>query len=100
MNPIVAIEKPEYGGGTDVIIVQTVQPYPQAMFAMEMMKQFGLVVGGPDGEDSTGRQKSRLMPEEEVVARAVKIADLAWKEFESRGWLLETPLPKARPERH
>lgn len=62
-------------------------PNPKAMFAMDLMKHVGIVLGEPDGEDSAGRAKFRLATPEELVARAVAIADLAFATFEDENWL-------------
>lgn len=91
------IEVKRYGV-TEIKICQTEVPHPQAQIANDLMKQLAIVAAVPDGEDAAGRQKLRLMTPEEVVARATNIADLAWKEYRTRGWLLDIPLPTVEKE--
>lgn len=65
----------------------------KADLAVRMIERWGVVVAEPDGEDSAGRQKLRMLSEIEVVQRACNMADLAIIEFESRGWVLALPTP-------
>lgn len=89
------IERPLFRkGSTEVVICHTKLPSHQGRFAEELMRHLAIVAAVPDGEDSLGRQKFRLMTEEEAVTRATKMAELAWAEFEKRNWILEVPLPK------
>jgi hypothetical protein len=80
--------------GSEIYTYVTEQPNQEACFAIELMKHFAIVCATPDGYDDAGRQKLRLMTEEEVVKRACDMADQAWKAFKSRGWLLELPAPE------
>lgn len=50
----------------------------------------------PDGEDHSFRSKYRLMTVEELVSRAVEVADLAFTTFRERGWILDLPIPDDR----
>lgn len=52
----------------------------KGQFAMDLIKLIGIV--GPDDV---------LLTEEEVVDRAVKIAELAFAALEERGWTEEVP---------
>lgn len=89
--------KRERYGHTEIIVQESEVPFPQAKFAMELMRHLAIAAGVPDGYDTVGRQKLRLMTEEEVVARASKIAELSWKEFRTRNWLLDIPTePEAK----
>lgn len=63
----------------------------KAKCALDMMTRWGMVSGVPDGEDSAGRAKVGLATEEQVVDRACKVTDLAFKQFENRGWILNLP---------
>ena len=91
---IKAIERKSYRGGTEVVIQELQRPNAQAGLAASFCEKWGLVMGEPDGEDSAGRQRLRLMSVENVVERACAMASLLWEEFERRGWLLEVPIPK------
>jgi len=68
----------------------------RAECAIEMLIKWGMVAEVPDGEDSAGRFKLKLMPVDELVQRACETADKAFREFEKRGWTLEIPSPKLR----
>ena len=57
--------------------------------ALALVERWGQVSGRSGSEDSTGRAKIDLMPEEDVVARAFKLADLAVDALEQRGWVRE-----------
>jgi hypothetical protein len=85
-------------GGTHHEIMQLELPNAQSQFAMELMRHLAICAGAPDGEDSSGRQKGRLMTPAEVVARAVEIADTAWLQFKEKNWILRVPaLPDEEP---
>lgn len=82
--------------GVEHHIVQTIVPFPQAQFAMDMMKHLAVATGYPDGESSDGRSKLRLMTPEEIVDRCVEITERSFAAFDKKGWLLTTsnPLPE------
>lgn len=85
-------------GINDRQIVKLQCENPQAAFAMDLMKHLGICAGRPDGEDSTGRQKGALLSPDEVVTRACSIADIAWQEFQKRGWILDIPVTPKKEE--
>lgn len=93
------VERPGYRGETDISICQTLIPEQEAVFAQELMRQLAIAAAHPDGEDSSGRQKLRLLTPEEIVERACEISSKSYAEFAKRGWLLEIPLPKP-PQSH
>lgn len=64
---------------------------PRATFAMSCLERWGVVASEPDGEDSAGRQKLRLLSVTDLVARACDTAEQAFKAFDQRGWLLAIP---------
>jgi hypothetical protein len=66
-------------------------PSSRAQFAMKLMDHLSIVLGDVDGEDSAGRQKIKVMAPRDVAARACAIADAAYEEFRTRGWLLTVP---------
>lgn len=93
-NEFVALRPNRYGEtgwpatiGTHNII----RPDPRAEFAMACIEKWGMVAAAPDGEDSAGRARNRAMTAQEVVRKACSVADEAFTEFKSRGWL--TPIP-------
>ena len=89
-----AVEVRNYHGGTDVAFVQTEAPNEKAQFAMELMRHLAIAAATPDGEDSAGRARLRLMTPEEVAQRGAQIADYAFEIFTERGWMVDAPLPK------
>jgi hypothetical protein len=88
------IESPTYRDGTEIIIYKTEVLFQEAQFANDLMKHLAIVAAVPDGEDTVGRQKMRMMTEREVVARATKIAELAFVTHRVNGLILELPAPK------
>lgn len=62
----------------------------KAKIVVEMINRWGMVTGIPDGEDSAGRAKLKLMPPEILVSRAFVIADLMFDELEARDWSIVT----------
>lgn len=59
---------------------------PRARAALEMATRWGMVQGYPDGEDSAGRAKLGLMPEADVVDRAIRTTEMLFDRFEALGW--------------
>ena len=66
-------------------------PGVRAQFAMELSKQLGVALACPDGEDSSGKQKFRMLTPEEVAERACAISESMFAGFEDRGWILDLP---------
>lgn len=65
---------------------------PRATFAQDMIRAWGMVAARPGaGFEPTDKRDVALMPAAEVVQRACDTADLAWKAFRERGWLLDVP---------
>lgn len=62
----------------------------KANIIIEMINRWGMVSGIPDGEDSAGRAKIKLMPPEILVNRAFVIADLMFEELAARDWSIVT----------
>jgi hypothetical protein len=63
----------------------------EARLATVLIEKWGMVAGQPDGEDSAGRAKFRIMTPDDVVSRACNVAERAVQAFKRRGWLV--PLP-------
>lgn len=73
-------------------IQDLVMPDLRARMALEIAKTCGMSTAVEDDEDSTGRQKLRLLSPEEVALRAVNIAGDMYDEFVARGWLGTLPI--------
>lgn len=96
----IEMKKTDFGSGIKdhdmPIIHQTRMPYTVAKIATGLVERWGLVAAAPDGVDDSGRQKMRRQTPGELTAEACETAALLWKEFETRGWLVEIPLPVKR----
>lgn len=56
-----------------------------ATLAKELLERWGMVAGMPDGEDSAGRAKVRLATPDELVGRALTVAELFYAQAAARG---------------
>jgi len=65
---------------------------PEAAFACALVERWGMIASIADGEDSAGRSRLRLATPEELVERALAIAELTYREIRARGWGIECPL--------
>lgn len=90
----------QWRNGTEIKLCRTLVEDPQALFLQELISRWGLVAGAPDGEDSAGRQKLRLLSPEELVARAVETVKLTFDTIAKNDWLTEIPLPKPPTTKH
>jgi len=64
------------------MIIHENENYEQeAKIAIDFIIRWGCVAAMPDGEDSSGRQKLRLMTTRELVVRATKTAQLLMAHF-------------------
>lgn len=62
-------------------------PDMRARLAMTLIEKWGMVAATvADGEDSAGRQRTRLLTPAEVVGRACETAERAVEEMHSLGW--------------
>lgn len=59
----------------------------EAQAVLVFLERWGMVQGMDGGEDSAGRQRMKLMPPEEVVDRAVAVAELAFARLREKGWI-------------
>lgn len=71
----------------DVVI-----PDLRARIALDIARHCSMVAAVEDGEDTTGRQKMRLLTPSEVANRAVDIANFMYERFETLEWLAEAPI--------
>lgn len=58
----------------------------KARLAAAMVERWGCVACEVDGEDSSGRQKMRLATADELVNRAVEVAELLVERFREKNW--------------
>ena len=61
----------------------------EAEMAYRLIERWGLVAGELDGEDSAGRAQYRLLAPADVVARAVTMTELFYREIRARGWTVQ-----------
>jgi len=69
----------------------TVTLNQRAKLASELVGRWGMVAAIPDGEDKAGRQKLRMMTEEEMAQRACVTAQCLFQAFEDNQWLYDVP---------
>ena len=74
-------------------ITHIAKEYPtlKARLAIQLVERFGMIVADTVGEDSAGRSKMVAMPPQEVVDRALKIADLLVDSMRTLGWMETMP---------
>ncbi len=89
-----AIERKTDRGATEVIIQNTSVVDLPAEWALEIAGSWGAVAGHPDGEDSAGRAKLRLMTADELVERSCEVAEKLLAAFQARNWMIDVPDPK------
>lgn len=88
------VVKPRYYDEGDMPKVQlhdTEHPNFEGSLALALVEKWGMVQGTDGGEDSTGRAHITLMPPEEVVDRAVKVASLTAARLRKEGWMVNLP---------
>ena len=83
---------------TEVSIYQTRYPTDVGGFALQLAAHFAIVAAQPDGEDSAGRAKMGLMHPGDVAQRACQVAEAMWAELNYRGWFIDLPDLRRRPE--
>jgi hypothetical protein len=78
-------------GFVEVAVSKKFIPDDRAEFAMRLMSHFALVAALPHGEDTAGHQRNRLQTPSEIVSHCCEVAERAFVEFDSRGWMVGTP---------
>jgi hypothetical protein len=78
-------------GDANIIVHSLYHPDLRARLAMQIVDHMSMVAGAPDGEDSAGRHKLKLLPPADCAERACAIADEMVTQFERRDWLLKAP---------
>jgi hypothetical protein len=85
----------DFRGRPDQVLTELLQFDVEGKIVIDLITRWGMVAAMPDGEDSAGRQKLRLMTPEELVERAVESARLFVKvaKDESLCIMLDEPPP-------
>lgn len=78
-------------GDKKVVMFHTEAPNYEGQLALELLNRFGLIAAEPDGEDSGGRQKQKLLPVETAVARCFDLAHEAVRVLHERGLMVALP---------
>lgn len=66
----------------------------EARIAMDFIVRWGMVAAMPDGEDSSGRQKLRLMTTDELIERAFDVSVKFCKKARADNFVHVTPSMK------
>lgn len=77
------------------MVTEKITYHPLAKVAFEMAQRWGMVAAIPDGEDTAGRQKLRLMTPLELAQRAVQSTLALEIELMARGMLRVEPIDEA-----
>lgn len=80
-----------YEGKTTVTMYNTEVCDDVAVLASVLVEKWALVAAAPDGEDSAGRAKMRLLTPDELVERSVLIAERFFETMRARGYLVAVP---------
>src|SRR5215207_3668850 len=67
------VYRERYGNKPDPFLNARKQLSMRARMAVALIEKWGMVAAIPDGEDSSGRQKLRMMKPKEMVERAVDV---------------------------
>ena len=73
------------------VMEDTISLNQRARFATQFIERWGAVAAIPDGEDSVGRQKLRMMTPQELVTRATQTAEYLFAVLNANGWTVEVP---------
>jgi hypothetical protein len=73
---------------TKKIPYEKITYHPTAKIAIEMAQRWGMVAAIPDGEDTAGRQKLRLMTPAELAQRAVATTLALVIELTAKGMMI------------
>ena len=93
------LEEPSWKGSTEIRICITEKPNERAQFAIELLGKLAIVaLKSKLKNKESGLTEYTLVPDYEIVERACEIANIAFNEFDRRGWLLHLPLPKLRQD--
>jgi hypothetical protein len=85
------IFRERYGNRPEPTVATRKQLTMRARMATALIEKWGMVAALPDGEDTSGRQKMRLMKPKEIVQHAIDVSKMAINAFEEEGWIDEFP---------
>ena len=77
----------------EVVIYKTKAFDITGELAYRLIEKHAVISGEPDGEDSAGRQKGKLMSPSDVVIRSFELAELFVKAAQERGHIFDIPEP-------
>ena len=98
MQDAIRFMRDNWGSKMDRAPHMTVALNQRALLAVQLVERWGMVAGAPDGEDSAGRQRLRMMSPDEMVVRATATANRLFREFSDRRWMYEVPEIKDESE--
>lgn len=78
-------------GRKTLVAHETEQLDQEAKLAVEMAVRWGMVAALEDGEDSSGRQKLKLLSPAEVCERAFQVAHQMMVKARERGLVVQAP---------
>lgn len=81
----------DYSGKKQVVVYTTTSLDEPARLAGVLIEKWALVAAAPDGEDSAGRAKARLLTPEELVDRAIAVSERFYEVMRARGHLVDLP---------
>jgi hypothetical protein len=79
------VDKSERYDFKEIFTHETEHLENEAKLAFSLVERWGMVAALPDGEDSSGRSKLRLMTVEELTERAFKTAESFFKYARDNG---------------
>jgi hypothetical protein len=98
MQDAIRFMRDNWGSKMDRAPHMTVALNQRALLAVQLVERWGMVAGAPDGEDSAGRQRLRMMSPDEMVVRATATANQLFWAFGDCGWMYEVPEIKDESE--
>ena len=75
----------------ELMVHNTEHLTPEGEFMLKLVERWGMAMSVDDGEDSSGRHKTRLMLESELVDRAAEMTELAFDVVRDSGWTITVP---------
>lgn len=73
------------GHGLNLVLHDDEIEQLEARLAISLVDRWGMVAGVPNGEDSSGQAKGRLMTVDELTDRAVATAEILIAKLRTRG---------------
>ena len=94
MSTIRVQTRKDFRGRPDQVLTELLQFDVEGKIVIDLITRWGMVAAIPDGEDSSGRQKLRLMTPEELVERAVSTAHIFVEQAKRESLAIELPEPE------